>query len=166
MPSALIFRLKSFILYNKMFQGLYALSSHSTDQSPSALKGVPHIPDSPEQTLEKNVTRAIVLFCAIMLTGCTTAAPIYRSSLPHYRVGDCYRHPLANQGERIGQIQMVKDTQYYISVLPNGAGTYSYSDWISIAQLERISTPTPCPSGTPYPITLEAQPIERKEPSK
>ena len=110
--------------------------------------------------------QAAVLFCAIILTGCATATPAHRSTLPHYRTGDCYHHPPANQGERIGQIQMVKDTQYYISVLANGAGTYSYSDWIPIARLERISTPTPCPSGVPYPPSLNAQPIEQKEPKK
>ena len=110
--------------------------------------------------------RAIVLFYAIALAGCATAAPVYRSTLPHYRAGDCYRHPTANQGERIGQIQMVKDTQYYISVLANGSGTYAYSDWIPIARLERISTPTPCPSGTPYPISLNVQPTERRKPNK
>ena len=110
--------------------------------------------------------RAIVLFHAIALAGCATAAPVYRSTLPHYRAGDCYHHPTTNQGERIGQIQMVKDTQYYISVLANGSGTYAYSDWIPIARLERISTPTPCPSGTPYPISLNVQPTERREPNK
>jgi hypothetical protein len=116
--------------------------------------------------LEKDVKRAIVLFYAIVLTGCTSAAPVYRSTLPHYRIGDCYRHPMANQGERIGQIQMVKDTQYYTSILANGSGTYAYSDWIPIARLERISTPTPCPSGTPYPISLDVQPTERRKTNK
>ena len=110
--------------------------------------------------------RAIVLFCAIVLAGCATATPANRSTLPHYRIGDCYRHPTTNQREIVGQIQMVKDSQYYISVLTNGSGTYSYSDWIPIARLERISTPAPCPSGTPYPIPLDVQPIERKEPKK
>lgn len=110
--------------------------------------------------------RAIVLFCAIILTGCATATPAYRSTLPHYRVGDCYRQPVANQGEKIGQIQTVNDSQYYISILANGPGIYSYSDWIPIARLDHLSTPTPCPSATPYPLSLDVQPIERKEPSK
>ena len=110
--------------------------------------------------------RAIVLFCAIILTGCATATPAYRSTLPHYRVGDCYRQPVANQGEKIGQIQTVNDSQYYISILANGPGTYSYSDWIPIARLERIGTSTPCSSETPYPLAPDTQAIERKEPGK
>ena len=142
------------------------MSNHSTSQSPRALEAGPHTPDSPEQTLEKDVKRAIVLFCAIALAGCATAAPAYRSTLPHYQAGDCYRQPTTFQREIVGQVQMVKDSQYYITVLAEGSGTYSYSDWIPIARLERISTPAPCPSGTPYTVSLDAQPIEQRKPNK
>ena len=106
--------------------------------------------------------QTVVLLGAIILTGCATTTHVYHSTPPHYRIGDCYRHSIANQGEQLGQIQLIKDTQYYIAVLANDAGTSSYSDWIPIAHLEHISTPAPCPLGTPYPTILETQPIERK----
>ena len=107
-----------------------------------------------------------MLLYAIVLAGCATDVPVYRSTLPHYRTGDCYRYPTGNQGERIGQIQIIKDTQYYLSVLANGSDTYEYHDWIPIERLERISTPTPCPSGTPYPISPDVQPTEQRKPNK
>ncbi len=164
MPSALIFRSKSSISYEKMSQGMYAVSNHST--SSLHVHSKPYHMPSTKQTLEKDVKHAVVLFCAIILTGCATATQDYHSTPPHYRAGDCYRLSIANQSERLGQIQTIKGTQYYISVLANGAGTYSYSDWIPIARLERISTPTHCPSGTPYPLAPDTQAIERKEPEK
>lgn len=110
--------------------------------------------------------QAVLLLCSLVLAGCAISAPPKPSPRPHYRVGDCYRHPTASQRDIVGQIQMVKDAQYYIAVLAEGSITFSYSDWIPIARLEQISSPAPCPSGTPSPIPLNVQSIERNEPKK
>ncbi len=65
----------------------------------------------------------------------------------------------------VGQVQIVKEAQYYVQVQAENTASYQYFDLIPFAQLEQISTPTPCPSGTSFPVPLDA-PIERKVPQK
>lgn len=170
-PSALILSSKSSISYTSMTQRTHAGSDHSTSQPSEALEAVTHRSDSSVGThlnrhWEIDVKQAVLLLCSLVLAGCAISAPPKPSPRPLYLVGDCYRHSTANQRDIVGQIQMVKDAQYHIAVLAEGSITFSYSDWIPIARLEQISSPAPCPSGTPSPIPLNVQSIERNEPKK
>lgn len=111
------------------------------------------------------VKRAVFVCCLATLAGCVASAPSQLPIPPHYRAGDCFRYTMPGQHKMIGQVQLVKDVQYYVLIQSDNGTNYHYYDLIPFTRLEQTGTPTPCPSGTPYSIPSDA-PVGQKAPQK